>query len=79
MALVKTLEMVAKDRQTLHGETACLVSVFTDGDGARYIQLDTVGSKARKIPGKVSQALQFNSKSAQQLKQLIVEVYPDLK
>jgi len=79
MALVKSIERVTKDRQTLHEETACLASVFTDDGSARYIQLDTYGSKSRRMPGKVSQAIQLDEKAAGQLKRLIEEVYPGLK
>jgi hypothetical protein len=43
-------------------ETTCSASIFTDEQGRRYIQLDTYGRKSRKMPGKVSQAIQFARK-----------------
>lgn len=79
MALVRTIKEATKERQTLHEETICLASTFTDEKGRRYIQLDTYGTKSRKMPNKVSQAIQFDEGSARQLKRLIEDVYPDLK
>jgi hypothetical protein len=43
MALVRTIKKSAKERQTLHAETTCLASTFTDEKGRLYIQLDTYG------------------------------------
>ena len=79
MALVRSIKTKTKERQKLHEDTTCFASVFTDDRGRRYIQLDTYGSKGRRMPDKVSQAMQFNKASAGQLKGLIEEVYPDLK
>ncbi|TYR31145.1 methionyl-tRNA formyltransferase [Mesorhizobium microcysteis] len=36
-------------------------------DGRRLIQIDTMGSRDRKIPGKVSQSIQLDEHSARQL------------
>lgn len=77
MALVRTVKRITKDRQRVHEDTDCLASVFTDEKGVRYIQLDTYGSRGRKVPGKVSQAMQFNEASAHQLKGLIEEIFPE--
>jgi len=79
MAFVRALKRVTKERQAVHEETTCLSSIFVDEEGRRYIQLDTYGSKSRKMPDKVSQAVQFDEKSAGQLKQLIEEAFPKLK
>jgi hypothetical protein len=79
MALVNGITEITKERQTLHGETTCLSSVFTDDDGRRYIQLDTYGSKTRQLANKVSQSIQLSEQAATQLKRLIESTYPGLK
>jgi hypothetical protein len=71
--------MTSKERYQVHDPTTCLVSVFSDAAGNRYIQLDTHGSALRKIPGKTSQAFQLDINSANQLKKLIEETYPSLQ
>jgi hypothetical protein len=77
MALVNTIEKIQKTSQRVHGPVECSYSVFSEG-GKRYLQLDTYGSSDRAQPGKVSQALQFDRKSAERLLQLIHEAFPDL-
>ena len=71
MALVKELKPMTKERYDLHAPVECRFCVFTDERGDRILQLDTYGSRTRKIPGKVSQSLQFNADSARQLLQII--------
>jgi hypothetical protein len=78
MALVTAIERRDKDRQTVHGRTRCLSSVFTDTDGQLYVQLDTFGSDERQDRDKVSQSIQFNQEAAAQLKRLIEETFPGL-
>ena len=78
MALIRELKEITKDRQTVHGSVECAYSVFTGADGRRYLQLETFGSKERKIPGKTSQAIQLNESSAAELKRLIEETFPAL-
>jgi hypothetical protein len=78
MALIKELKQIKKDRQTVHGIVECTYSVFTGPDGQRYLQLETFGSKERKIPGKTSQAIQLNVFSAAELKRVIEETFPGL-
>ena len=79
MALVRDIKDTTKDHPTLHEPTECLASIFTDREGRRVIQLDTYGSSQRKMPGKVSQALQFDERAASQLKDLIERAFPGLR
>ena len=79
MALMTKIERIEKQQQRLHGPTDCCASVVQTSDGARYLQLDTFGSADRKIPGKVSQSIQFDAVAAAQLKALIAEVFPRLE
>lgn len=79
MALITELKRITKDRQNVHAAVECAYSVFTGQEGERYLQLETFGSKERKIPGKTSQAIQLNESSAAELKRLIEETYPSLR
>lgn len=49
MALVSRMTEIRKDRQTVHAETTCHWSVFTDDSGDLYLQLDTYGSPGTKL------------------------------
>ena len=71
MALVKKIEQMTKERNSVHDEVNCTYSVFTASNGERFFQLDTYGSKKRKILGKTSQSIQFDSTSAAVLKRLL--------
>lgn len=79
MALVRQITPIVKERQTLHAETACCSSVLIDDRGNRFIQLDTYGSKTRKLEGKVSQAIQFDEQAAKELKLPIEQTFPHLR
>ena len=49
----------AEDALRLARKTAEL-RIFSDADGMRYLQLDTLGSPGRQLPGKASQSIQFD-------------------
>lgn len=74
MALVRRLVEVMKQRQSVHGEVKCAYSVFTGERGRRYLQIDTFGSKTRKLTGKTSQSIQFDGQSLRELKKIIDSV-----
>jgi hypothetical protein len=73
MALVKNLESVTKERNSVHGPVDCAYTIFAANDGKRYLQLDTFGSRSRKIAGKISQSMQFDEDLAHQLVRIINE------
>ncbi|HEX8619032.1 MAG TPA: hypothetical protein VF911_15720 [Thermoanaerobaculia bacterium] len=79
MALITELKEITKDRQAVHGPVECAYSVFTGSDGERYLQLETFGSKDRKIPGKTSQAIQLSESSAAELKAIIEQTFPSVR
>ncbi len=79
MALITELKQITKDRHAVHGSVECGYSVFTGPDGERYLQLETFGSRDRKIPGKTSQAIQLNDSAAAELKRIIHETFPSLR
>jgi len=74
MALVTKMSRITKGRNAVHGEVDCTYLIFEDA-GQTYLQLDTYGSTARSIPGKVSQSLQINEASAKQLRQLLRQAF----
>ncbi len=78
MALVTSLEPSQKERQTVHRPTRCLYSIVEGVGGARYVQLDTVGSEERQFTDKVSQSIQFDRQAAAQLLRLFREAFPEL-
>ena len=78
MALITSIEQSTKDRQKIHAPTRCLASSFTTDGGKAVLQLDTYGSEDRTFTEKVSQSIQFNEDSAQQLLNLIRVTFPKL-
>lgn len=79
MALIAEFNKTTKERQSVHGTVECEYSVFQDGSGKTYLQLETFGSKERQIPGKVSQSIQLNETAAAQLKRIIDQTFPKLR
>lgn len=71
MALVKKLAKITMDRNVVHEPVECTYTVFRDSDGYRYLQIDTYGSKTRKLKGKKSQSLQFGEESMKKLIEII--------
>lgn len=71
MALVTTLTPQAISGTGTHREVDCTFSIISNADGTRSLQLDTYGSKTRKIPGKKSQSLRFDNAALAALKKII--------
>ena len=61
----KTLE-----RNSVHREVEATYTSFELG-GKRYFQIDTYGTKDRKIPGKRSQSFQIDREAAARLVELL--------
>lgn len=74
MALIRKFVHVDKDAR-VHGEIDCGYLTFTSG-GRTYLQLDTYGSRGRKIPGKVSQSIQLDVDGAREVVALIRRTFP---
>lgn len=73
MALVKTLTHQAINGSSIHSEVDCTYSIISSPDGSKSLQLDTYGSKTRKIPGKKSQSLRFDNGALSALKKIIAD------
>ena len=67
MALVRKLEEQKLEKGSPHTEVDCTYSIVDE----RYLQIDTYGSKTRKIPGKKSQSIRFALEAIAQLKTLL--------
>lgn len=70
MAIVRKLEFFALQKDTPHSEVQGTYSVVNEKDG-KYLQIDTYGSRTRKITGKKSQSIRFAPEAIQQLKALL--------
>jgi hypothetical protein len=73
MANVRQLERVALGRDGLHRDVECTYSIVVDAHGDRWLQLDTYGSKERKMPGKKSQSIRLAPEAIKQLKLILAE------
>lgn len=73
MAVVRQLIRRALERDASHLEVECTYSIVTGEDRLRYLQIDTYGSTARKIPGKKSQSIRFSPEAIQQIKTILAE------
>jgi len=70
MAIVRNLKPQQLEVESRHSETEGTYTIVTAPDGT-YLQVDTYGSRQRKIPGKKSQSIQFAPKAVEQLKAIL--------
>jgi len=73
MAIVRKLEPHTLEFNSNHTEVDCTYSIVEDTSGEKFLQIDTYGSKKRKIPGKKSQSIRFSPEAIEQLKMIIDE------
>jgi hypothetical protein len=69
MAIVRKFEELDLKANARHSETEGGYSIQGQ-DGEKFIQINTVGSKDREIPGKVSQTLRLSKSAIEQLAEL---------
>ncbi len=76
MAMVDVSKMKHEDkeRNAVHDPVEATYTVF-EKDGRRYFQIDTYGRPGREIPGKISQTIQFDRKSALKLIELLAKTF----
>lgn len=67
MAIVRNLEFQQLGAESQHSETECTYAIVKALDGI-YLQIDTYGSRHRRIPGKKSQSIRFAPEAIEQLK-----------
>jgi hypothetical protein len=69
MAIIRKFEELELKTNARHTETNVGWSVQGQ-DGEKFIQINTVGSADREIPGKVSQTLRLSKDAIEQLAEL---------
>ncbi len=74
MALIKAFEEKRRERPSIHDAIAATYSTF-ERDGRSFVQIDTYGRAEREVPGKVSQSLQFDEKSARELFDILRDAF----
>ena len=74
MALVKKLNKIKMRRNAVHKPIDYTYTVFTDKNGRKYLQIDSYGSKTRKIKGKKSQTIQFDKAGMKKLSEIIGDI-----
>lgn len=74
MAVVRRIEQQNLEKGAAHTEVECTYSIVDDAQG-RSLQIDTYGSKDRKMPGKKSQSIRFAPEAIEQLKVLLKEKF----
>ena len=74
MALIRRLERVQLGTEAQHTEAERTYSILTDEQGRRLLQLDTYGSRNRKIVGKKSQSIRFSVEALEQLRAILREL-----
>jgi hypothetical protein len=71
MALIKKLEQLTMDRNSIHEPVSATYTIFTGDDGKKYLQIDTYGSSQRQILGKKSQSIQFGPDTVDEIRSVI--------
>ncbi len=72
MAIVRKLKLQELEIESQHSETECTYTILKTPDGT-YLQVDTYGSRHRRIPGKKSQSIRFAPEAVQQLKAILAK------
>ena len=67
MAIVRNLKLQQLEVESQHSETECTYAIV-QAAGGPYLQVDTYGSRQRRIPGKKSQSIRFAPQAIEQLK-----------
>jgi thymidylate kinase len=69
MALINInkFNRIEKSRNSIHNEVESTYSSFTGKSGKRIFQIDTYGSNDRQFQGKISQTIQVDKVTAQEL------------
>jgi DnaJ-class molecular chaperone len=73
MAIVRKLKRITLEHDSRHSEVNCTYSIIQDEEGR--LQIDTYGSKYRKIPDKKSQSIRFSPDAIKQLRSILSEEF----
>ena len=72
MAIVRKLVIQQLEQGSQHSETECTYTIVREHDGT-YLQIDTYGSRQRRIPGKKRQSIRFAPEASEQLKDILAK------
>ncbi len=72
MAIVRRLVPQPLEAESKHSETECTYTIVRVHEGT-YLQIDTYGSRQRRIPGKKSQSIRFAPEAIEQLKTILAK------
>lgn len=75
MALITDFEVVAGEGSVNPTQVVGHVKIFSGVDRAPVVQINTMGSADRQIPGKISQTVQLNRQSARALFDILANAY----
>lgn len=75
MAIVTRFEKVQGAGRLHPTQVVAKVKTFGDASKAPIVQIDTMGSNDREIPGKLSQTIQLTEDSARQLYEILRDAY----
>ncbi|HYA34100.1 MAG TPA: hypothetical protein VEF03_00705 [Candidatus Binataceae bacterium] len=73
MAIVTKLQRKTLTHYSRHKQTDCTYSIVSDEQWGQMLQIDTYGSKSRKIQGKESQTIRFSPEAIKQLRKILSE------
>lgn len=71
MAIIRRLLHQTLQVEVPHTEVECTYSIVVDKKGQRFLQIDTYGSRHRKIEGKKSQSMRFAPEAIEELKHIL--------
>jgi hypothetical protein len=74
MALIKSFEEKRMDRNSIHDAIDATYTTF-ERDGRRFMQIDSYGRAVREMPGKKSQSIQLDEKSARELFKILEDFF----
>ncbi|MBL8571191.1 MAG: hypothetical protein JNK84_19125 [Phreatobacter sp.] len=75
MAIITRFEKAPGDGRLHPTQVVAKVKTFGDASKSPIVQIDTMGSSEREIPGKLSQTIQLTEDSARQLFEILRETY----
>jgi hypothetical protein len=76
MAIIRRLSFLALQVEAKHTDAEATYSFVKDRDGNRFLQIDSYGSRARKLKGKKSQSLRLSESALRELKNIIDRHFP---
>ena len=77
MALVRKMSMVSLERDAPHLEVDCTYSIISVAGSEKFLQIDTYGSRKRKMRGKKSQSIRFSTEALRKIREVIKNEFSD--